>query len=162
MASKQVWLSVAVQVKITISCETISHVSVFVNILAPEIAVIFFMCNFPKYSSDWYLEHFQWNFTSKIYISILVQIIACGHQATSHYLSECWPRSILLYGITRPQWNDNFLSMFSLIIASQLYISCKLGLYVWWSVPWLFAVPVPCPTNGILIKFEIRSQFAVL
>ena len=25
-------------------------------------------------------------------------------QATSHYLSQCWPRSMSPYGITRPQW----------------------------------------------------------
>ena len=26
------------------------------------------------------------------------------HQATSHYLSKCWPRSMSPYGVTRPQW----------------------------------------------------------
>ena len=26
------------------------------------------------------------------------------YQATSHYLKQCWPRSPLLWGITRPQW----------------------------------------------------------
>ena len=26
------------------------------------------------------------------------------HLAPSHYLSQCWPRSILIYGVTRPQW----------------------------------------------------------
>ena len=26
------------------------------------------------------------------------------HQATSHYLSQCWPRSMLPYGVTKPQW----------------------------------------------------------
>ena len=25
-------------------------------------------------------------------------------QATSHYLSQCWPRSMWPYGVTRPQW----------------------------------------------------------
>ena len=25
-------------------------------------------------------------------------------QATSHYLSQCWPRSLSPYGVTRPQW----------------------------------------------------------
>ena len=36
----------------------------------------------------------------------LVQLMAWYRQATSHYLSQCWPRSVLLYGITssRPQW----------------------------------------------------------
>ena len=36
--------------------------------------------------------------------SILVLVMAWCHQATSHYLSQCWPRSILPNGITRPQW----------------------------------------------------------
>ena len=25
-------------------------------------------------------------------------------QATSHYVSQCWPRSLSPYGVTRPQW----------------------------------------------------------
>ena len=36
--------------------------------------------------------------------STLVQVMAWCRQATSHYLSQCWPRSISPYGITRPQW----------------------------------------------------------
>ena len=36
--------------------------------------------------------------------STLVQVMAWRHQATSHYLSQCWPRSLLPYGVTRPQW----------------------------------------------------------
>ena len=34
----------------------------------------------------------------------LVQVMAWCRQATSHYLSYCWPRSMSPYGITRPQW----------------------------------------------------------
>ena len=36
--------------------------------------------------------------------STLVQVMAWCCQATSHYLSQCWPRSMSLNGITRPQW----------------------------------------------------------
>ena len=36
--------------------------------------------------------------------SILVQVMAWCHQATSHYLSQCWPRSLSPYGVIRPQW----------------------------------------------------------
>ena len=36
--------------------------------------------------------------------STLVQIMAWCRQATSHYLSQCWPRSLSPYGVTRPQW----------------------------------------------------------
>ena len=36
--------------------------------------------------------------------STLVQVMAWCHQATSHYLSQCWPRSMSPNGVTRPQW----------------------------------------------------------
>ena len=36
--------------------------------------------------------------------STLVQVMACCHQATSHYPRQCWPSFMLPYGITRPQW----------------------------------------------------------
>ena len=35
--------------------------------------------------------------------STLVQVMAWCRQATSHYLSQCWPRSFSPYGVTRPQ-----------------------------------------------------------
>ena len=34
----------------------------------------------------------------------LVQVMAWCRQATSHYLSQCWPRSVSPHGATRPQW----------------------------------------------------------
>ena len=36
--------------------------------------------------------------------STLVQVMAWCRQATSHYLSQCWPRSMPPYGVTWPQW----------------------------------------------------------
>ena len=36
--------------------------------------------------------------------SILVQVMAWCHQATSHYLSQCWPRSMSPNGVTKAQW----------------------------------------------------------
>ena len=35
--------------------------------------------------------------------STLVQVMAWCHQATSHYLNQCWPRSPTPYGVTRPR-----------------------------------------------------------
>ena len=35
--------------------------------------------------------------------STLVQVMAWCRQVTSHYLNQCWPRSWIPYGITRPQ-----------------------------------------------------------
>ena len=37
-------------------------------------------------------------------ISTLIQVMAWCRQATSHYLSNCWPRSLSPYGVNRPQW----------------------------------------------------------
>ena len=36
--------------------------------------------------------------------STLVQVMVWCRQATSHYLSQCWPSSMSPYGVTRPQW----------------------------------------------------------
>ena len=36
--------------------------------------------------------------------STLVQVMAWCRQATSRCLSQCWPRSMSPYGVTRPQW----------------------------------------------------------
>ena len=36
--------------------------------------------------------------------STLVQVMAWCRQAPSHYLSQCWLRSLSPYGVTRPQW----------------------------------------------------------
>ena len=36
--------------------------------------------------------------------STMVQVMAWCRQAASHYLSQCWPRSLSPYGVTRPQW----------------------------------------------------------
>ena len=36
--------------------------------------------------------------------STLVQVMAWCRLATSHYLCQCWPRSLSPYGVTRPQW----------------------------------------------------------
>ena len=57
--------------------------------------------------------------------STLVQVMAWCRQATSHYLSQCWPRSMLPNGVTRPQWvnleckqeyDELTLSIFQLLI----------------------------------------------
>ena len=63
--------------------------------------------------------------------STLVQVMAWCHQATSHYLSQCWLSSLLPYGVARPQWVIN--SFFRLIIknASRL---CIIG-HLWGNPP---------------------------
>ena len=42
--------------------------------------------------------------------SKLVQVLAWCHMAPSHYLHQCWPRSMSPYGVTRPQWVNLFNS----------------------------------------------------
>ena len=40
--------------------------------------------------------------------STLVQVMAWCRQATSHYLSQCWPRSLLPYELI-PAWISNYI-----------------------------------------------------
>ena len=56
--------------------------------------------------------------------STLVQVMAWCRQATSHYLSQCWPRCLSPYGVTRPQ-----------CISKLTTIGSDNGLCVAWSVP---------------------------
>ena len=42
--------------------------------------------------------------------STLVQVMAWCHQAVSHYLCQCWPRFVVPYGVTRPQWVNGLVS----------------------------------------------------
>ena len=40
-------------------------------------------------------------------MSTLVQVVVWCRQASSHYLSQCWPRSMSTYGVTRLQWMNS-------------------------------------------------------
>ena len=76
-----------------------------VNIVAADDSVIF----------KWILVIDGWGISCEIALiwmsldftadqSTLVQVMARCRQATSHYLSQCWRRSLSPYGITRPEW----------------------------------------------------------
>ena len=57
--------------------------------------------------------------------STLVQIMAWCRQATSHYLGQCWPRSLSPCGVTRPQWVNK--EMFALRLdRGQMNWQCNL------------------------------------
>ena len=43
--------------------------------------------------------------------STLVQLMAWCRQAASHYLSQCWPRPLSPYDVTRPQWVNSLSSL---------------------------------------------------
>ena len=54
----------------------------------------------------WWLKYLEWNcphviVTAPHIKSTLVQVLAWSHQASNHYLSQYWPRSMSPYGITR-------------------------------------------------------------
>ena len=55
--------------------------------------------------------------------STLVQVMAWCRQATSHYLSQCWPSSMWPYGVTRPQWVKSLQLMYA---CPFLKMSCRL------------------------------------
>ena len=46
--------------------------------------------------------------TSLILKSTLVQVMVWCRQATNHYLSQCWPRFLSPYDVTRPQWVNRY------------------------------------------------------
>ena len=72
--------------------------------------------------------------------STLVQVMAWWYQASGHYLSQCWPRSVSLYAFTRAQWVNWSLDMSK--IMSTIYCEAVLktntdspgncGIVVWW------------------------------
>ena len=83
-----------------------------------EIWLWFQVCKFETQHEDWYLEYSKKLYpgmnargTCWCFKSTLVKVMAWCHKATSHYLNQCWPRSLMPYGITIPQWIDHEKSM---------------------------------------------------
>ena len=68
--------------------------------------------------------------------STLVQVMAWHHQTRSHYMSQCWPWSLMPYGVTRPQCVNtlrpeqnsphfgNIFSHWSLVMHIILLVNC--------------------------------------
>ena len=48
--------------------------------------------------------------------STLVQVMAWCRQATSHYLSQYWSRSMSPYGVSRPQWVNTLTALLLLVL----------------------------------------------
>ena len=82
-----------------------------INSLAPGR----FQTNFTKVIFQLILVTDDWSISCKIVLkwmpmdltdgkSTLEQVMAWCRQAASHYLSQCWPRSLSPYGVIRPQW----------------------------------------------------------
>ena len=64
--------------------------------------------------------------------STLVQVMAWCHQATSHYLSQCWPRSLSPYGVTRPQWVKRIFFIETFVFLTEISLkSVPLNPVMW-------------------------------
>ena len=53
--------------------------------------------------------------------STLVKVMAWCCQATSHYVSQCWSRSLSPYDVTRPQWVKKIVLPFPKMFATASY-----------------------------------------
>ena len=71
----------------------------FKSITSKYMLQIKFISNSCKIALRW-MPQITFDDTGK---SSLVLVAWCS-QATSHYLSQCWPQSMSPYGVTRPQW----------------------------------------------------------
>ena len=60
--------------------------------------------------------------------STLVQVMAWCCQAPSHYLSQCWPRSLSPYGVIRPQWVLSWPSQ----VRSTAQVGIRMHKYIKW------------------------------
>ena len=76
------------------------------------------MSNLQASFSDWWTRYVSCEITIRWFPldltdhkSTLVQVMAWCRQAASHYMSQCWPRSMSPYGVTRPQWVNSKLPL---------------------------------------------------
>ena len=88
--------------------------------------------------------------------STLVQVMAWCRQATSHYLSQCWLRSLSPYGVTRPQWVNCLWngSLSILYIPVVVAVSWQPFLHlsaVSWGLFWTGVHRRPWKWHGIII-----------
>ena len=61
--------------------------------------------------------------------SILVQVMRWCRQATSHYPSQCWPSSLLPYGVSRSQWvNLLIILMMGMLVSMWIWLRTGFGI----------------------------------
>ena len=60
---------------------------------------------------------------------ILVQVIAWCHQATIHYLNQCWSRSTTPYGLTLPQDIHHLITLLYNLINIDIISYRRLGIF---------------------------------
>ena len=113
---------------------TSNLVGVIINSLDPRK----FEWNFRYAIFKWVLVTDGWGISCEITLiwislgftgdqSTLFQVMAKCHQATSHYLSQCWPRSLSPYGVTRLQWVYIFIFIHSIKMITK--VSCSTNSY---------------------------------
>ena len=74
--------------------------------------------------------------------------MAWCHQATSHYLSQCWPRSLSPYGVTRPQWVNSVMWEYSNLFTKSVKHSLEWdGIKPCW-FPWSLTYILACCLFG--------------
>ena len=84
--------------------------------------------------------------------STLLQVMAWCRQATSHYLSQCWPWSVSPNGVTRPQWvniwhgfSNMASAVASIVCSSPIYCHsdnrCRLNPFCWPALEELYYSP---------------------
>ena len=79
--------------------------------------------------------------------STLVQVIAWCRQASSHYLSQCWLRSMSPNGVTRPQWVNQRYS--SIVIYQRVNVGTGMCQSILWHLP----VPMLTPSASLIYKY---------
>ena len=72
----------------------------------------------------------------------LVQVMVWCRQATSHYLSQCWPRSMSPHGVTRLQWVNKSEYKFWIVEKNFYWFSCKWILLL--IAYYIFLANAPC------------------
>ena len=90
--------------------------------------------------------------------STLVYVMAWCRQATSHYLSQCWPRSLTPCGVTRPQWVKSLQLIWRSGTGPDNGLLPVLCQVITWTNSDLCAIgPVGRNVSQILIRIEISS-----
>ena len=81
--------------------------------------------------------------------STLVHVMAWCRQATSHYVSQCWPGSLYPYGVTGPQW-------VKLIHWPLRHVNAFQNVLFWYTLYWLIFWPflVNCPHGNAIDQFH--------
>ena len=84
--------------------------------------------------------------------STLVQVMAWCLQASSHYLSQCWPRSLLPNGVTRPQLSVSHTNDTSILSILTWYFSI-----LTWVLYSTNAIPFGAPLRYVTSRVSVTT-----